>query len=307
MRVSGVAISLFGSLGKILKTALPIGASLLPGPLGKLAGGVSSALLSGHSNKNAVGAANDALQLGLTNGQNALNSQLADSMQALSPWSMGGQQAFGQLGDLAGLHGGGAQGSIIDSLKASPLYQSLFRNGQDTLLNNASATGGLRGGNFQSSLANFGSDTLAQVIQQQMANLGNISQQGLGATQFGATLGANNSRQIADLLVGAGRANSGAVQGRQDVDNSMQTQLQALAGNYGAGGTLGSDLSSIFKGIGSGASSANDAIYHLFGRLSPAQRTQTSSDYNTGATANITDALRTNPLSVLPSLTKITF
>jgi hypothetical protein len=254
LRVSGVAISLFGSLGKILKTALPIGASLLPGPLGKLAGGVSSALLSGHSNKNAVGAANDALQLGLTNGQNALNSQLADSMQALSPWSMGGQQAFGQLGDLAGLHGGGAQGSIIDSLKASPLYQSLFRNGQDTLLNNASATGGLRGGNFQSSLANFGSDTLAQVIQQQLQGYSGLATQGLGATEFGAGLGQNNANALAGLDNQSGQQNALAITNKNTVSNNMFDQLQKLVTSAVSGGAGGGfNLASLFGGSSGGS------------------------------------------------------
>lgn len=85
-----------------------------------------------------------------------------------------------------------AQQGAIDALKASPLYQSLYRNGEEAVLANASATGGLRGGNTTTSLANFGADTLSSVIQQQLANYGSA---------IGAGLGANNSTTNANLSV----------------------------------------------------------------------------------------------------------
>jgi hypothetical protein len=204
---------------------------------------IGNIILGAHDNKKAISKARDATLAGITNAKGDLNSQLAATQGRLDPWETGGQQALSQQGDILGLHGAGAQGSIIDQLKASPMFQSLFRTGQDTVLNNASATGGLRGGNIIDHLANFGSDTLAQVIQNQLQNLQPLSQQGLQATEFGGGLGANNATQMAGLDTGAGAANAGAILGKTAVSNNMFAQIQKLiqsAASAGAGGGFGS-------------------------------------------------------------------
>jgi hypothetical protein len=222
-------------------------------------------IVSAHDSKKATSAANAATQLGITNAKGDLNSQLATTTANLTPWVNGGQQAFGQEGDILGLHGAGAQGSILDQLKASPMFQSLFRTGQDTVLNNASATGGLRGGNIIDHLANFGSDTLAQVIQNQLQNLSGMSTQGLGAATNLAGFGAQNASQLAGLDTGSGQANAGMILGRQAIDNNLfsglrqkvQQAASAAAGAPGGGGGGGFDLSSLaslFGGSGGGGS-----------------------------------------------------
>jgi len=103
-----------------------------------------------------------------------------------------------------------AQQSAIDNLKASPLYTSLYRNGQDALLAAGSATGGLRGGNMQNALANFGADTLSQVIQQQLANLGGIANMGMGSAGQLGQFGANMANQVGTQLNNQGQARAGA-------------------------------------------------------------------------------------------------
>src|SRR5438045_6649095 len=69
------------------------------------------------------------------------------------PYLDTGVLGLGQLGDLIGVNGGDKQGTAIDLLKASPYYQSLYRGGLEANLQNASATGGIRGGNEVRSLA----------------------------------------------------------------------------------------------------------------------------------------------------------
>lgn len=260
-------MGLFSGLKHILGAIAPAIGTALGGPLGGALGGGVSALLGGSSNKNAIGDANSATQLGLTNAENALNAQYGKTESNFNPFITGGQQAFGQEGDILGLHGGGAQQSIIDQLKASPLFQSMFRTGQDTVLNNASATGGLRGGNTASSLANFGSDTLAQVIQQQLQNLSGVSQQGLSAAGQLGSFGAQNANSIADLLVGSGKANAGSILNGQAVDNNTDSQLSKLFGGSGVSDQLSGLLKSmtggggnIFSGSGSGYGASGGAL-----------------------------------------------
>jgi hypothetical protein len=125
----------------------------------------------------------------ITFDQKALDQQAAQfgvTQQNIQPFIGAGTQAIGQQGDLLGLHGGAAQQGGIDAIMASPYYKSLYNNGLEANLQNASATGGLRGGNEGRSLANFGADTLAAAIQQQLANLGGLSTLGASAPEAAA-------------------------------------------------------------------------------------------------------------------------
>jgi hypothetical protein len=87
------------------------------------------------------------------------------------PYMLFGKDALGPLGDLLGMNGGDKAAAAIAALKASPLFTSLFNTGQEATLQNASATGGIRGGNTEGALYELGQGTLAQVIQQQISNL----------------------------------------------------------------------------------------------------------------------------------------
>jgi hypothetical protein len=106
------------------------------------------------------------------------------------PYQDLGAAAAPHLGDLTGVNGNEQQQSEIDALRNSPLYKSLYRNGEEATLQNASATGGLRGGNAEAGLYHLGEDTLSNVIQQQLSNYGGLVGIGSGASgavgQFGA-------------------------------------------------------------------------------------------------------------------------
>lgn len=138
------------------------------------------------------------------------------------PWTAGGATAQNELMQLLGLDGSDPT-ALLQSLKNMPVYQALFGNGVDTVLANGSATGGLRGGNTQSSLARVGTDTLAQVYNDRVGQLSNVSQTGLGAVRGNQALGASNAQVMAAM----GGDNASA--------------LAALFGKIGdtqAGGTL---------------------------------------------------------------------
>ncbi|WDA36399.1 hypothetical protein [Sphingobium sp. YC-XJ3] len=146
----------------------------------------------------------------------------------LSPYTSGGSDG------IAG------QQAAIDALKASPLYTSLIRNGEEALLSNASATGGLRGGNTQGALANFRADTLAQVIQQQLANLGGIANMGQGAAGSVGTFGANAATNIGNSMTQQGQALAGSALARGGI----------TAGQWKAAGDGLESLISAFTGGG---------------------------------------------------------
>ena len=166
-------------------------------------------LFGGGKKKKAAQKAADAqiafAQKGLDETKRQFDISRADQL----PWLETGQEALAAQSDLLGLSGMDEQAAAIAALKESPLFQSLFATGNEAILGNASATGNLRGGNTIDNLARFGRDTLSQVIQNQLANLGGISAQG-GATgaNLGA-LGANAAANMANLFNQQGAAKAG--------------------------------------------------------------------------------------------------
>jgi hypothetical protein len=162
-----------------------------------------------------------------------------DTTQAnFEPFRQAGLSGLsGEMG-LLGLNGGDAQQQAIDALKASPGFTSLYNVGQDTVLQNAAATGGLRGGNTNNSLAQFGSGLLSQLIQQQLGAYGGLANLGAGATNSVAGFGANAAGNIGNNLVQQGNANATAAAAPYAALQGVISQLT------GAGGGLSGLLSS---------------------------------------------------------------
>lgn len=199
-------------------------------------------IFSAKSKKKAAKKAAEAQQAAAQQGIDAVSSQNALTQQNLAPYLQTGTKALGAQSDLLGLNGTGVQGSAIDALRASPLFQSLFGNGQEAILNNASATGGLRGGNTQRSLADFGADTLAKTIESQLAALGGLSGQGFNAATNSGQFGAQSADQIAQLLGNKGAAKAGGILGAAAANQEL----------YGHLGNLATDVASAIMGMPSG-------------------------------------------------------
>lgn len=156
-----------------------------------------------------------------------------------------GGLALDQQRALTGLDGPEAQQAAIASLSASPEMTALTQQGENAILQNASATGGLRGGNVQSALAKFRPQLLAQLINQQYGRLGGLTSLGQTTTQNIATMGQaaaagqaaqglQSASNIGNLLAQSGAAQAGGViaAGNQQA-NTMGSLLKI-------GGTIGS-------------------------------------------------------------------
>ena len=108
--------------------------------------------------------------------------------------------ALQNIGGIYGLEGGtGSQQELIDRAQASPLYAAIMggqQAGEQTILRNASALGGLRSGNSRGALTDYGSQldnrALLESYNQQMSGL-----QGLAALP-------SNANQIASTQAGIG-------------------------------------------------------------------------------------------------------
>ncbi|WP_343518091.1 hypothetical protein [Sphingomonas sp.] len=175
-----------------------------------LGGSLLSGLFGGKSAKKAAQQRAQAIQQAIAEQRRQYDQSRSDFM----PFLNAGTGALGQVQGLLGLNGGDIQQQLIDSLKGSPSFTSRFNTGADTILQNAAATGGLRGGNTQSSLANFGSSLLSDVIQQQLGNLGGLVNIGSGTAGDLGSLGQSNANSISALLETFGNAKAGGTLGQ---------------------------------------------------------------------------------------------
>jgi hypothetical protein len=185
--------------------------------------GAGSTLIGGMAQssaaRSAAGAQERAAQAGIEEQRrqfDAMREILAPYVQAgtgaiggLQPYTQAGQQAFEQQQALAGLRGPEAQQAAISQVEQSPFLQSQMQQGERALLQRASATGGLRGGNIQAALAQFRPQMLQQAIEQQYGRLGGISAAGLGTLGDLSRLGQASAARQAAAAGGLGESVAG--------------------------------------------------------------------------------------------------
>ena len=203
--------------------------------IGGLTGGLGT-LFSAGQNKKAVRRAAEAQLTGQREATAEQARQFDLTRSDYAPFTGAGAAAIGDIGDITGINGDPAQQAALDQLRASPFFQSLFRTGEEAVLQNASATGGLRGGNTHRSLADFGADTFMQTIQQQLANLGGIASLGSGVTTNLGALGAEKANNISNIAIQGGNTRAGSILGQQQINNNLQSQLQKLITSFIPGG-----------------------------------------------------------------------
>lgn len=180
-----------------------------------------------------------------------------------APYREAGYGGLAGYGDLVGVNGVEKQASAMDALRDSPFYQSLFRSGEEAILQNAAATGGIRGGNTQRSLADFGEDVFARTIDRQLGYLGGLSSMGLGATGQVANFGADKANNVSSLLQQQGAAQAGSALAQtgiwQGVINNLGRSIATALGpssgginsSYQAAQSGFSSPYSFYEGIGS--------------------------------------------------------
>lgn len=141
-------------------------------------------------------------------------------------------EALTQLAGIFGLPGGqGSQQQFIDQAMQSPIYQQMVGNraqGEEAILRNASATGGLRSGNTNANLYDYNTrlenEALTTAYGQQLQGL-----TGMANLQ-------TNPGQVANMIAAPGNTTAqGIVAGAQAQQQQTQANMSSLSGLYGAG------------------------------------------------------------------------
>lgn len=152
----------------------------------------------------------------------------------IAPYEEGGEKAFMSTLDLLGL-GTGSQTQAINNLTNQSYFQELLNQGEQGILANASATGGLRGGNTQAALAQFRPNMIQQLVQQQLQNLGGITNTGMSGVNALAGAGQNFANQASQAAMSAGQAKAQAALAPSPFQQAlgMGLQIAGVAGGLG--------------------------------------------------------------------------
>lgn len=235
----------------------------MPNPVvGLIAGGAS--IVSGAMQADAAGDAADAQRAASEAGiaeqrrqfdkiQELLQPYVqagVTAMGGLSPYTAAGVPALDQQMALLGLKGGDAERAVIQAIERSPAMAAMIQQGENAILQHASATGGLRGGNTQAALAQFRPQLLAQEIERRYGRLGglsatgatiqqNLAQLGQASAAQQASSGMTSAANIANLMQQAGAAQAGASLAQGRAYAGMLNMIpQGIGMYYGLTGSL---------------------------------------------------------------------
>ena len=182
----------------------------MPGPIiaaAALSAGAS--LIGANQSASAASAASEAQTASAQAGIDEQRRQFDTIQQNLSPFiEAGGQGLAGQLA-LLGQSGQAAQAQAISDIEGGAGFQALIAQGENAMLQNASATGGLRGGNTQAALAQFRPAMLQQAIDSQYQRLGGLASSGQSSAAMSGQAGQSSANSISNLLQQQGAATAG--------------------------------------------------------------------------------------------------
>jgi len=230
------------------------------GPIGGQIGGAIGGSIEGDK---ATGQASNIQASSAQAGIDEQRRQFDAIQKLLQPYSQAGAGALGQQQALLGLSGAPAQQQAIAGLQQSPQFTAMLQQGENAMLQNASATGGLRGGNTQAALAQFRPALLAQTIQDQYARLGGLTSVGQNAAAGVGNAGMQTGSNISNLMQQQGAARAGGVLGQNQLGSAISGSLGMIQGMGGFGNLFGGSSGSTMNSTPYNTATAGDMAASL--------------------------------------------
>lgn len=203
--------------------------------VGSIVGGITGATASAKGAQQAANTQSLAVDKALAEQRSAREE--ARGLQ--QPYVDAGSSALAQQMSLIGLNGTASQQNALSTLLASPEYFTSVRQGEESILQNAAATGGLRGGNTQNSLANFRADLLSNMVSNQYNRLGGLTSLGQNAAAGVGNNGLAVAEGIGGLLQQQGAAIAGGQIARGNVNAQAFNNILKVAGVATGAGVKG--------------------------------------------------------------------
>lgn len=151
-------------------------------------------------------------------------------IELMSPYVQAGVPAIEQQMVLSGLRGPEAERQAIEAIASSPQLEALARQGEEAILQRASATGGLRGGNVQAALGQFRPQLLQQLIEQRYNQLGGLTTVGQASATGQAAQGMNLASNVSNLLANQAAARAGGIVAQGNAQRQAFGDVLKIAG-----------------------------------------------------------------------------
>lgn len=193
-------------------------------------------VMSSNAQKSAARTASRAQQQAADQSIAEQRRQFDAVQQLMAPYVQSGTTALSRYNALSGLAGEEAQQSLINQITSGAEYGSLVRQGEEAILQSASATGGLRGGNTQSALARFRPEILSSLIRDEYSRLGGMVSVGQNAAAGLGNAGMQTGQNISNQYGQIGQAQAGAALARGQATANMWGNI---AGSVGLAAGLG--------------------------------------------------------------------
>lgn len=192
--------------------------------------------LDSLTGKTAAKNASQAQQQASQQGMDEQRRQFDVLQQLMNPYVQAGQQGLAGQQDLMGLNGFDKQQGAIGNIENSPFFKSQYQQAENALMQNAAATGGLRGGNMQEALADNRSNMLFGNVQSQLQNLSGVASNGQNAAAGlggqGLTFGNNMAQGYGDI----GQAKAGYQLAKGQINQGLLGFGLKAGANYMSGG-----------------------------------------------------------------------
>lgn len=237
----------------------------MPNPMIAMVG-VSTAggLAQASAQKKAAAQASNAQVAAAQLGVDEQRRQFDAVQRLLSPYVTAGNTAMQGQQALIGLLGPQRQQQAITALEGSPQMQAMVQQGEQGILSNASATGGLRGGNTQAALAQFRPAMLANMIESQYGKLGGLASMGQASASGQAAMGQQMGQNIAGLYQQQGAAQAGNALARGQATSNLWGNMAGGMGTvfgYGARNAFARDA----QAVEAGAEPSNFGMFNRWG------------------------------------------
>jgi hypothetical protein len=195
--------------------------------------------MSSEAQRSAASSAADSQDAASRRAIAAQQGAMGDLKAQLVPYTSAGVQAIQGQQDLLGLGAPGAQTEAIQKISQGEQFKSMAKEGENAILQNASATGGLRGGNTQGALAQFRPQLLNQLIDQQYNRLGGLTSIGQNAAAGVGNAGISTGQGIGANLNNMGAAQAGQALAYGKADAQMWGGVSGSVGQLAGMGAFG--------------------------------------------------------------------
>ena len=229
---------------------------------------VGSYINQGNS---ALASGRDAANAAVTSAKNEANS-------FLNPYNAAGQKSIDLQAAYTGALGPQAQKAAFDAYMSSPNLAWLRQQGEESVMNQAAATGGVGGGDVLKELQKFGTGIAAQDFQNQFDRLSTITNQGINAGTNMGNFSMNAGGKIADNTMSAAQGQAQLAGQGAGAASSLGGQKAAMS--FGFGNNM-ADLTSRYGTTAAQLLSGNGI--NQAGTISDLGRTGAGIVQNTGA------------------------